>query len=76
MNTGEKTHTHTQGLKIKRERERKRVTLTRVHDGLGIPKDGVGVEILSGVKPKIKLLLSITFSLCEHIGVEDIRVST
>ena len=47
-----------------------------LQDVLGIPKDGVGVEIIGGVEPEMELLLSIPFPLCEHIGVNCVRVAT
>lgn len=42
---------------------------------LGIPYDGIGVEVFGGVKPEIKLLLSVPFALCEHIGMEDVGLA-
>ena len=59
-----------------RESEREREKEREIHDATRIPKDGVGVEVLCGIKPKIKLLFSIPLSLSEHIGMEDVRVST
>ena len=47
-----------------------------LQDVLGIPKDGVGVEIIGGVEPEMELLLSVPFPLCEHIGVNCVRVAT
>ena len=46
-----------------------------LQDVLGIPKDGVGVEIIGGVEPEMELLLSIPFPLSEHIGVNGVRVA-
>jgi hypothetical protein len=34
------------------------------------------VEVFGGVEPKIELLLSVSFSLSEDVGVKNIRVST
>jgi len=42
---------------------------------LGVPKDGVGVEIGRGVEPKVELLLSVAFALAKDVGVEDVRVA-
>jgi len=33
------------------------------------------VEVLSGIEPKVKLLLSVTLSFSEYVGVEDVRIS-
>ena len=46
-----------------------------LHDLLGVPKNRVGVKILGWVEPKIKLLLSLPFSLCVHICVHYVRLS-
>jgi hypothetical protein len=43
---------------------------------LRLPNDGVSVEVSGGVKPKIKLLLSVTFTLSEDVCVKNIRVTT
>jgi len=43
---------------------------------LGIPQDGVGVEVLGGVEPEIELLLSVSLPLREYVCVEDVRVAT
>ena len=47
-----------------------------LHDALGVPKDRIGVEICSWVKPEIELLLSVALALAEHIGVNDVRITT
>jgi len=47
-----------------------------LHDAKRIPKNGIGVEVFGGVEPKIELLLSVSFSLSEDVGVKNIRVST
>lgn len=39
---------------------------------LGIPCDGVGVEILGGIEPQVELLLPVALPLSKHIGVDDI----
>ena len=41
-----------------------------------VPEDGVGVEVLGGIKPEMELHLSVPLPLGEHIGVERVRVST
>jgi hypothetical protein len=40
-----------------------------------IPEDGVGVEILGGIKPELELHLSVSFPLREYICVKRVRVS-
>lgn len=47
-----------------------------LHDAVGVPEDGIGVEISSGVEPEIELLLSVAFALTEHIGVENVWFPT
>ena len=47
-----------------------------LHNALRIPEDGIGMKIGSKVKPEVKLLLSVTFAICEHIGVQSVRVTT
>lgn len=44
------------------------------HDALGIPEDGVGVEIGGWVEPQVELLLSVSLALAEHVGVENVGV--
>ncbi|KAM0933765.1 hypothetical protein DsansV1_C34g0225061 [Dioscorea sansibarensis] len=39
-------------------------------------KDCVRVEVLSRIKPEIKLLLSVTFPLIKHIGMDSVRTAT
>ena len=43
-----------------------------LHDSLGVPEDGVGVEVSRWVKPQAKLLLPAAFSLTEDIGVKSV----
>lgn len=45
-----------------------------LHDVLGSPDNGVSVEVLSGIEPEIKLLLSVSFPLSKDIGVKNIRL--
>lgn len=45
------------------------------HDAIGVPEDGVGVEIGGGVEPEMELLLSVAFPLAEHVGVESVGVA-
>lgn len=47
-----------------------------LHYVLGVPADGVSVEVSCGVKPEIELLLSVSLPLSEHIGMQNIRVTT
>ncbi|KAK7821989.1 hypothetical protein CFP56_037055 [Quercus suber] len=41
-----------------------------------ISMDGVGVEISSGIKPKVELLFSIALAMAEDICVKDVRITT
>lgn len=43
---------------------------------LGIPDDGVSVEVLGWIKPEIELLFPASFSLSKNIGVEDVRLAS
>jgi len=47
-----------------------------LHDDLWIPKNRVGVEIRRGVKPKVELLLSVSFALGEYVSVKNVRITT
>ena len=40
---------------------------------LDIPYDGIGVEVFGWIEPEMELLLSVSFALCEDIGVEGVR---
>lgn len=42
----------------------------------GVPNNGVGVEVLGGVKPKMELLLFVTLALSKHIGMKSVRIPT
>lgn len=44
-----------------------------LHDALGVPKNGVGVEVSRGVEPEVELLLSVAFALSKNICVNNIR---
>ena len=46
-----------------------------LHDVSWVPEDGVGVEILGGIKPELELHLPVPLPLGEHIGVQSVRVS-
>ena len=50
------------------------VKLVNLHYPLRVPKDGIGVEIGSWIKPKPELLLSTTFSIGKDVGVKSIRL--
>lgn len=41
----------------------------------GIPENGIGMEILCRVEPEMELLLSVSLSLTEHIGMQCIWIS-
>ena len=43
---------------------------------LGLPNNRIGVEVSCGVKPEMKLLLSVPFALSEDIGVQNVGVTT
>lgn len=47
-----------------------------LHNMSSIPENGIGVEISSGVKPEIELLLSISFSLAVDISMDNVRFTT
>ena len=47
-----------------------------LHNALRIPEDRIGVKVSSGVKPEVKLLLFVTFAICEYIGMQSVRVAT
>lgn len=40
-----------------------------------VPENGVGVEVLCGIEPEVKLLLPVAFALCKHISVQCVRIS-
>lgn len=46
-----------------------------LHNALGVPDNGVGVEGLCRVEPKMELLFSVPFALTEHIGVKSVGIS-
>ena len=43
---------------------------------MGIPEDGIGVEIWCWVKPEVELLLSVSFTFSNYIGVNSVRITT
>lgn len=47
-----------------------------LHNVLGLPDDGIGVEVSCGVKPEKKLLLSVPLALSVDIGVQNVGVTT
>lgn len=47
-----------------------------LHDVLGLPNEGVSMEVSGGVKPEVELLFSVTFALSEYVCVKNIRVTT
>lgn len=47
-----------------------------LHNVYGIPEDRISVEISSGVKPEVELLLSVAFSLAVNICVKNVRITT
>ena len=51
-------------------------SLRNSHNLLRLPDNGVSVEVLGGIEPKIKLLLSVAFSLREDIGMKNVRLPT
>lgn len=42
---------------------------------LGLPYDGVSVEVSGGVEPEVELLLSVSFALGKHVCVENVGVA-
>lgn len=44
-----------------------------LHDTLGFPNNGIGVEISCRIEPEIELLLPVALPLSKHISVEDVR---
>lgn len=46
-----------------------------LHDVLGLPDDGVSVEVSSGVEPEVELLLSVPFALGKDVCVENVGVT-
>lgn len=46
-----------------------------LHNVLLIPKDRVSVEVGSGVEPKVDSLLPATYSIWEHIGLQNVGLS-
>lgn len=51
------------------------VQLVNLHSFCGIPVNGVIVKISSWVKPEVELLLSVSFSLCEHVSIDSVWLS-
>jgi hypothetical protein len=47
-----------------------------LHNELFVLHNGVGVKSLTGIKPEIELLFSVAFPLGEHIGMENIWLSS
>lgn len=47
-----------------------------LHDAMGVPDNGIVVEILCRIKPKMELLFFISYSLTKHIGMEGVGVSS
>jgi hypothetical protein len=52
----------------------------RVEEKLGclhnlalVPEEGVGVEVLGRVEPKVKPLLTVTYTINIHIGLHCVR---
>lgn len=50
--------------------------LLDLHDEFLVPNNGIGMEVDGWVKPEVKLLLPITFSLAEHICVKGVRLAS
>lgn len=46
-----------------------------LHNAMGVPHNGIVVEILCRIKPEMELLFFISYSLTEHIGMEGVGVS-
>lgn len=46
-----------------------------LHNAMGVPHNGIVVEILCRIEPKMELLFFISYSLTEHIGMEGVGVS-
>ena len=51
------------------------VKVANLHNALGVPYNGVSVEGICGIKPKLELLFSVPFPLAEHIGMESVGIS-
>ena len=60
---------------LKDDVKERRVEPHYLHDVERVPKDGVSVEVRGGIKPEIELHFTVTFTSCEHIGMENIRLS-
>ena len=43
---------------------------------LGIPEDGIGMEISSWVEPEVELLLSVSLALAEYVSVKNVWITT
>jgi len=41
------------------------------HDEMLVPEDGVLVEVVPWVEGQVVLLLPVTFSVHEHVGLDD-----
>lgn len=46
-----------------------------LHYVLGLPDDGVSVEVSCGIKPEIELLLPVAFTLSEDICMKNVRLT-
>ena len=46
-----------------------------LHNPLGIPNNGVGVEGRSGIEPELELLFFVAFALCKYICMNCIWTS-
>ena len=45
-----------------------------LHDTLGLPENGVGVEVLGLIEPQVELLLPIALPVCKRICVQSVRM--
>lgn len=63
-------------IRSKKETKRKSELNQCLHNPLGVPKNGIGVEICSGIEPEIELLLFVAFALAVNIRVKNVRVAT
>jgi hypothetical protein len=44
-----------------------------LHNLALVPEEGVGVEIFGRVEPEVKPLLTVTYTIDIHIGLDGIR---